>query len=205
VTINNAYTNTQGDNARANAGASGSAYNGFGKAVGTARSGSYSNFGATDTFTDTNGYSLNGVAINNADASASSPHPPSHPPSHPPPPPPPPPPPQGSSSESRSSTIADSTGAKPVTINNAYTNTQGDNARANAGASGSAYNGFGKAVGTARSGSYSNFGATDTFTDTNGYSFNGVAINNADAFASSFRPYYGGYSGYSARCFAIGC
>merc|ERR1712176_1269750 len=114
VTINNAYTNTQGDNARANAGASGSAYNGFGKAVGTARSGSYSNFGATDTFTDTNGYSLNGVAINNADASASSPPPPSPPPSHPPPP-------QGSSSESRSSTIADSTGAKPVTINNAYT------------------------------------------------------------------------------------
>ena len=112
---------------------------------------------------------------------------------------------QGSSSESRSSTIADSTGANPVTINNAYTNTQGDNARANAGASGSAYNGFGKAVGMARSGSYSNFGATDTFTDTNGYSFNGVAINNADAFASSFRPYYGGYSGYSARCFAIGC
>merc|ERR1711959_829505 len=74
---------------------------------------SYSNFGATDTFTDTNGYSFNGVAINNADASASSPHPPSHLPSHPP---------QGSSSESRSSTIADSTGAKPVTINNAYTN-----------------------------------------------------------------------------------
>merc|ERR1712048_1234110 len=111
----------------------------------------------------------------------------------------------GSSSESRSSSIADSTGANPVTINNAYTNTQGYNARANAGASGGAYNGFGKAVGTARSGSYSNFGATDTFTDTNGYSFNGVAINNADAFASSFRPYYGGYSGYSARCFAIGC
>ena len=102
---------------------------------------------------------------------------------------------QGSSSESRSSSIADSTGAKPVTINNAYTNTQGYNARANAGASGSAYNGFGKAVGTARSGSYSNFGATDTFTD----------INNADAFASSFRPYYGGYGGYSARCTAIGC
>merc|ERR1712176_1168325 len=100
VTINNAYTNTQGDSAFANAGASGSAYNGFGKAVGTAGSGSYSNFGATDTFTDTNGYSLNGVAINNADASASSPHPP--PPS---PPPPPPPPPQGSSSESRSSSI----------------------------------------------------------------------------------------------------
>merc|ERR1712176_124592 len=169
-----------GYNARANAGASGSAYNGFGKAVGTAGSGSYSNFGATDTFTDTNGYSLNGVAINNADASASSPHPPS------------PPPPQGSSSESRSSSIADSTGAKPVTINNAYTNTQGYNARANAGASGSAYNGFGKAVGTARSGSYSNFGATDTFTDTNGYSFNGVAINNADASASSFPPYYRG-------------
>merc|ERR1719277_500502 len=44
---------------------------------------------------------------------------------------------QGSSSESRSSTIADSTGANPVTINNAYTNTQGDNARANAGASAS--------------------------------------------------------------------
>merc|ERR1711977_176618 len=107
---------------------------------------------------------------------------------------------QGSSSESRSSSIADSTGAKPVTINNAYTSTQGDNARANAGASGSAYNGFGKAVGMARSGSYSNFGATDTFTDTNGYSFNGVAINNADAFASSFRPYYGGYgSGWYGR------
>merc|ERR1712176_850016 len=110
---------------------------------------------------------------------------------------------QGSSSESRSSSIADSTGAKPVTINNAYTNTQGYNARANAGASGSAYNGFGNAVGTARSGSYSNFGATDTFTDTNGYSFNGAAINNADAFASSFRPYYGGYG--SIRCTAIGC
>merc|ERR1712057_128660 len=110
---------------------------------------------------------------------------------------------QGSSSESRSSSIADSTGAKPVTINNSYTNTQGDNARANAGASGSAYNGFGKAVGTARSGSYSNFGATDTFTDTNGYSFNGAAINNADAFASSFRPYYGGHG--SIRCTAIGC
>merc|ERR1712017_68607 len=110
---------------------------------------------------------------------------------------------QGSSSESRSSSIADSTGAKPVTINNAYTNTQGYNARANAGASGSAYNGFGNAVGTARSGSYSNFGATDTFTDTNGYSFSGVAINNADAFASSFRPYYGGYG--SIRCTAIGC
>merc|ERR1712151_688993 len=107
---------------------------------------------------------------------------------------------QGSSSESRSSTIADSTGANPVTINNAYTNTQGDNARANAGASGSAYNGFGKAVGTARSGSYSNFGATDTFTDTNGYSFNGVAINNADASASSFPPYYRGYgSGWYGR------
>merc|ERR1712157_367097 len=102
---------------------------------------------------------------------------------------------QGSSSESRSSTIADSTGANPVTINNAYTNTQGDNARAN--------NGFGKAVGTARSGSYSNFGATDTFTDTNGYSFNGVAINNADASASSFPPYYRGYG--SIRCTAIGC
>merc|ERR1712224_986045 len=96
---------------------------------------------------------------------------------------------QGSSSESRSSSIADSTGAKPVTINNAYTSTQGDNARANAGASGSAYNGFGKAVGMARSGSYSNFGATDTI----GYSFNGVAINNADAFASSLPPYYRGY------------
>merc|ERR1711977_85596 len=109
----------------------------------------------------------------------------------------------GSASESRSSSIADSTGANPVTINNAYTNTQGYNARANAGASGSAYNGFGKAVGTARSGSYSNFGATDTFTDTNGYSFNGAAINNADAFASSFRPYYGGYG--SIRCTAIGC
>merc|ERR1712014_483000 len=81
---------------------------------------------------------------------------------------------QGSSSESRSSSIA-----------------------------GSAYNGFGNAVGTARSGSYSNFGATDTFTDTNGYSFNGAAINNADAFASSFRPYYGGYG--SIRCTAIGC
>ena len=107
---------------------------------------------------------------------------------------------QGSSSESRSSSIADSTGAKPVTINNAYTNTQGYNARANAGASGSAYNGFGKAVGTARSGSYSNFGATDTFTDTNGYSFNGVAINNADASASSFPPYYRGYgSGWYGR------
>ena len=107
---------------------------------------------------------------------------------------------QGSSSESRSSTIADSTGANPVTINNAYTNTQGYNARANAGASGSAYNGFGNAVGTARSGSYSNFGATDTFTDTNGYSFNGVAINNADASASSFPPYYRGYgSGWYGR------
>merc|ERR1712039_633395 len=107
---------------------------------------------------------------------------------------------QGSSSESRSSSIADSTGAKPVTINNAYTNTQGYNARANAGASGSAYNGFGKAVGTARSGSCSIFGATDTFTDTNGYSFNGVAINNADASASSFPPYYRGYgSGWYGR------
>merc|ERR1712188_296272 len=75
---------------------------------------------------------------------------------------------QGSSSESRSSTIADSTGANPVTINNAYTNTQGDNARANAGASGSA--------------------------------FNGVAINNADASASSFPPYYRGYgSGWYGR------
>merc|ERR1712174_143217 len=91
---------------------------------------------------------------------------------------------QCSSSESRSSSIADSTGAKPVTINNAYTNTQGDNARANAGASGT----------------YSNFGATDTFTDTNGYSFNGVAINNADASASSFPPYYRGYgSGWYGR------
>merc|ERR1712039_808552 len=68
---------------------------------------------------------------------------------------------QGSSSESRSSSIAD---------------------------------------GTARSGSYSNFGATDTFTDTNGYSFNGVAINNADASASSFPPYYRGYgSGWYGR------
>merc|ERR1712124_139329 len=55
--------------------------------------------------------------------------------------------------------------------------------------------GGGKKVGTAGSGSYllnllpSTSGATDTFTD----------INNADAFASSFRPYYGGYGGYSAR------
>merc|ERR1712157_514332 len=107
---------------------------------------------------------------------------------------------QGSSSESRSSSIADSTGANPVTINNAYTSTQGVNARAKAGASGSAYNGFGKAFVTARSGSYSNFGATDTFTDTNGYSFNGASINNADAFDSSFRPYYGGFgSGWYGR------
>merc|ERR1719311_1592026 len=89
---------------------------------------------------------------------------------------------QGSSSQSRSSSIADSTGAFPVSINNAYTNTQGFNAGANAVASGRAYNGFGEAAGTARSGSFSNFGATDTFTDTNGFSFNGASINNADAF-----------------------
>merc|ERR1711959_600772 len=62
-------------------------------------------------------------------------------------------------------------------------------------------NGGGKKVGTAGSGSYllnllpPTSGATDTFTD----------INNADAFASSFRPFYGGYGGYSARCTAIGC
>merc|ERR1711959_598960 len=62
-------------------------------------------------------------------------------------------------------------------------------------------NGDGKKVGTAGSGSYllnllpPTSGATDTFTD----------INNADAFASSFRPFYGGYGGYSARCTAIGC
>ena len=106
---------------------------------------------------------------------------------------------QGSSSQSRSSSIADSTGAFPVSINNAFTNTQGFNAGANAVASGRAYNGFGEAAGTARSGSFSNFGATDTFTDTNGFSFNGASINNADAFASSFRPYggyYGGYGGF---------
>merc|ERR1712151_605318 len=89
---------------------SGSAYNGFGKAVGTAGSGSYSNFGATDTFTDTNGYSLNGVAINNADASASSPHPPSPPPSHPPPPPPPPRP----SPLTAADTAADGTAARAL-------------------------------------------------------------------------------------------
>jgi len=105
---------------------------------------------------------------------------------------------QGSSSQSRSSSIADSTGAFPVSINNAFTNTQGFNAGANAVASGRGYNGFGQAGGTARSGSFSNFGATNTFTDTNGFSFNGASINNADAFASSFRPYggYGGYGGF---------
>merc|ERR1712014_110144 len=59
----------------------------------------------------------------------------------------------------------------------------------------------GKKVGTAGSGSYllnllpPTSGAKDTFTD----------ITNADAFVSSFRPYYGGYGGYSARCTAIGC
>merc|ERR1719394_1558589 len=62
-------------------------------------------------------------------------------------------------------------------------------------------NGGGKKVGTAGSGSYllnllpPTSGATDTFTD----------ITNADAFVSSFRPFYGGYGGYSARCTAIGC
>merc|ERR1712003_119157 len=62
-------------------------------------------------------------------------------------------------------------------------------------------NGGGKKVGTAGSGSYllnllpPTSGAKDTFTD----------ITNADAFVSSFRPYYRGYGGYSARCTAIGC
>merc|ERR1711959_752642 len=62
-------------------------------------------------------------------------------------------------------------------------------------------NGGGKKVGTAGSGSYllnllpPTSGAKDTFTD----------ITNADAFVSPFRPYYGGYGGYSARCTAIGC
>merc|ERR1712019_158877 len=62
-------------------------------------------------------------------------------------------------------------------------------------------NAGGKKVGTAGSGSYllnllpPTSGAKDTFTD----------ITNADAFVSSFRPYYRGYGGYSARCTAIGC